>query len=268
MVAISGALISIGAAVIGGVLSARAQNSNARNTTQFAQTNANNTLAWGSQQANMIMMAAKYNTAVMSVAAKAQAQATMDTAIYNAELMRQINNFNFLMAEEEADSIYEAADLDSEVLRKQYMAREGEFVANAAASGTLIEGGSNQDVVAHLKAEEALNQVILATNAKNAARNVLNKAQISSWESLMATKKMLYEAGVSGQLSLLNASAGSSSALFDGHMQSLTARQSAANRAQESLITAGQQSRNYNQAATSSYVSAGLKVAEVGASLL
>lgn len=236
--------IQIGGAIIGGLMSSNAANRNANDARNIAYGNAANIQRYGQAQSSMLAMTTAYNAKLIKAQAKVQGEARYQIAQYNSELLNQIAAYNSLLYSSEIDSIMEALELDSTVLRIGQEKARGTVEAIQGASGTVLGQDSNADVLIQMKADEALEQLVMRTNADTKAKSLLNAAAQGEWQARMEGQKMLYEAKVSGEADMLTASMQAKASVFNGLMEMASLTQSTANRAWSTVSEGLQQSRN------------------------
>jgi predicted nucleic acid-binding protein len=243
--------VMVAASVIGNMQSSATAKANAERNSQYAYLNALNTRQYGFNQAALYGVTAQYNANLIMQQAALKSQASSQIAAYNRDLLQQVANFNSLLYSEEIDSLMNALDLDEHVLEVEYAKARGALEAQQAASGVIMGQDSNADVITQVKTDEALEALVLRTNANNRVAEILNASAQGQWQAVMEGQKLMYEAHVSGMTDMLSASMQSRAALFEGAANAVSTMQTSANRAWSALFEADQRSQTYQD--TSSY---------------
>jgi hypothetical protein len=245
------------AQVAGTVMSSQAADRNGDRAKTYGAITSTNILKYGSNQALMNLMTAGFNSRLIRSQAALKADTQMKIAAYNSSLLSQTANYNSLLYNEEIDSIYEAAELDSKVLEVNTEKAIGTLEAQQSASGTVVGQDSNADVVTSIMAESALEDLVIKTNAKTKAKSLLNAAAQGEWQAMAEGKKLMYEAQVSGQAEMFAASNQSLGTLLEGKLNAWSVLEGAKNRAFESVFSANQTASNaYDQ--STAYMVTGL----------
>lgn len=247
--------IAVLAQVAGTVYSANTAANNANRAQAIGGVNAYNTIRTGREQATMALLAARFNSGVLTSQVKAKTDASRATAKYNADLLIQTANYNSLLYEEEIDSVFEAAELDSQVLEVATHKAVGALEARQSVSGVVMGQDSNADAVMSIMAESALEDLVIKTNAKTKAKGLLNSAAQGEWQANMEGRRLQYEAQVNGDAERFSTSMQAMSTLFDGKMQAWAATSGASNRAFETLFSSAQTYDNYEDQSTAIAIS-------------
>jgi len=146
---------------------------------------------------------AMVNAQMALAAGKVQSSAIAGAAEYNAQIVQAATAYNDLLLEEDLALNWEAMDLDLKLLEQQREQERGAIIANQAASGTVINEGSNYDVLVSQKTQEELDAFVVRHNADIRAADIMNKRAQNLWEGEVTAQKYIYE----GQLGAAVASA-------------------------------------------------------------
>lgn len=245
-----GLVIAAAASAIGGMVSANAAQRNADRATILANYNAIETRRFGQRQANMTALTALYNAKLFKTQAENKTAANLQVAKYNVNMLHQAANMNSMLYEAEINSVYESAELDTNVLHVAAEKARGTIEAQQSASGVIMNQDSAADTIIQQKKDEALEKLVIKLNAGTKAKQLMNASAMGQWEAAVTGQKLIYEAKMSGLTDMFNASLQSGAAIFNGQNAALSTMQSADNRALEGLFTAAQQAGNYESQAT------------------
>ncbi len=234
-------IIAAGAAVAGGIISANTSRNNADAAQAAALYNSQSQLNAGRQTAQMQLALAGFNSSLVMKQAALNAHSQGLVAEYNASLLGSARDYNNSLLDAQAETEWENYELQAILLEDDFRRIQSMTIANQGASGTVIDDGSNMDVVVSNKTRHAMDQAILRSNADKIAANILNAQARNSWEAENQIQKTLWEAEVgaatmlqsarysaagltaqgalNSNLTLINSRAGASSTLSSGNAQ-------------------------------------------------
>lgn len=266
------AVVSAGAQLYGAYSSAAASERNADRSLLYSQMNAQSLRTAGLQQAALSNMAAKANAQLTLGQAQVNVMTSKKLAGYNAEMIRQVANYNSLLYAEELNSLYDVNELDTFLAHIKSEQAIGAIRGQAAMSGVIMDQDSNADVVADAMWQTALDDAIREENVRLRANEILNASAKGQWEATVGAMKQLWEAEVSGQAELANAAMAANATLANGAIQGQMAMVDAGARAKEALWSGQQVSANARSQAdyyrTSGWINAASTAAQGTASTL
>lgn len=144
--------------------------------------------------ASMALAAGQINASVALKTSKLNAQIIGATALYNDALM-----------EEEEKVMWDAMELDLELMENERAVERGAILADQAASGVVMGQDSHADVITDQKTQEALDAFVVRHNADISAAKISNARAKGLWEADMAIKKTIYDGQMSAWSSTANA---------------------------------------------------------------
>jgi hypothetical protein len=259
------ALASAALSVAGSMQSAVSARAEAARSAAYSGYNSEAQLAWGAEQSAMIAQSSMFNAYLVRQQAAYNSKLNAAATEYNIQTLQSTNAYNAQLYGEEIDSLMEQLELDTELLHTDYAKAVGATLANQSASGTIINQDSNADVIIAMKAEEALMNLVLDTNAQTKIAGITNAIAQGEYETTAAIQNLAWEGQLSQLSSMYSADMQAKSTLFSGLADSITANKTAQNRAREIFYQGQQVSASQNAQATS-YMASGLTSA--GSSLL
>lgn len=189
---------------------------------------------------------ASMNAALMLGMQETKSTLIRKTAAFNADMIRATSQYNDLLFEEEVADVYEALELDQEMLHLQRARERGAIEASQSASGTLMGVDSNADVIIDQMTMEALDSFIIQRNADKKAKEILNARARSAWEGEMTAQKIIWEGDVEAMSSGLNARAQAAGSLIEAGITANANRMSAKYQLNSGLLS-GQNTFSANQ---------------------
>ena len=203
------------------------------------QSNYGDTLsAWNGYNAAM-----KYSTALGNLAAEAeltqinaqlakqqgevQASAYVQSAVMNAGIIKATSVYNDDLLENELSLMWEGMDLDLRLLEQQRARERGTMLANQAASGTVMDDGSNFDAIVSQKTQEALDAFVIRHNADIQAKKIQNARAQNLWQGEMQLRKTMWDGQLGASIAMNNANAQAKSLLTTGALRLGSGLQSA-----------------------------------------
>jgi len=188
-----GAAIGAGIGLFGGFLSGSAKDAQFKNQQAWAKYNANM-----QYQTDLFNIKNNYALSAVGAAATMAAASVNATTIkynteYNAAMIYSTTQYNQELAEVEMTRLWEDQDLDLEQLELFRLRERGGIVADQAASGTVIDDGTNKEVVISQTAQRAMDANIIRYGADRKAADISNQMARSSWEGQVAIQQTMYE---------------------------------------------------------------------------
>ena len=227
---------------------------------------------------------AMVNAKMAMAAGEVQAEALQGAAQFNADVIHATTLYNDLLLEEDLALNWEALGLDLKLLEQQRAQERGAIIANQAASGTVINEGSNLDVIISQRTQEELDAFVTMHNADIRAAQIMNTRAQNLWQGEMQARKAIWEGNLGASVAMANANLSAlgqmANAFISGRAETTSAMyklQSDLYGAQFGLSAANQQAVNgltqglfssMGQAVSSYYSAKTPSVTQPGSSLL
>jgi len=195
---------SIGSSIGGGIDARNIAYNNASNVYAMGQYNAAHTIAIGNYNASVIGATAVVNASLTAAGAVLGAQATTMVSMYNANLKLMMSNYNASLLEDEAELVWQAAELDVFQHRKAMEVVEGSARAAYGASGVLVDVATDtpSQALLDIETERELDVFIMRHNADIQAGKLLDAAAHTRWEGEQFAKQILFEGFTSSNLQM------------------------------------------------------------------
>ena len=162
------------------------------------------------QASNMI---GRFNAQAAVQAGRISAQAYMMGAEMNADIIRATAQYNDSLLATEEEQLWDALELDVELMRNERLRERGTMLAIQSVSGTVMGTGSNADAVTDQMTQEALDLFVMRHNADIGAADLLNARAQGLWEADMQAKKVMWEGQLAAITTQANANMGAASQL-------------------------------------------------------
>lgn len=186
---------------------------------------------------------ARVNAAFTMRAASAAASAQAKVGAFNAAMIRATAQYNDLLFEQDLALLWDQNELDLQLIEKQRMLERGGIRAAQAASGTVMDVGSNADVIISQKTEEAFESFVVKHGAEVQASKIWNARSQSLWNAEVKARSVAWEGSVAASVTMANAAAQAGSGLAGSALSGFAQLLSA-----ESARTAGMYQAGFNQA--------------------
>ena len=173
---------------------AKVQEANARNAYYAAEANAKNMEIMGMANAISVGSAGRYNAMMRMIAGKMSADSVQKVSTYNMLLQKAATEYNISLLADELPQLFEAADLDITRIWQQEARTEGALRAFQSASGTVLDEGSNKDVIVDSRTEALMDATIVGLNYKWKVDQIYDAIAKNQWEGQLAINKMAFEA--------------------------------------------------------------------------
>ncbi len=234
--------------------SAAAQNSNQEAWNRYNAQMGHNTNTANIQSQTMLGL---FNASMQMKVAKTNAAAGVDLAEYNASQIQTAAIYNDLLLAEEERLLWEAHDLDQELMAAQRLRERGNIVGAQASSGLTIGEGSLKDVVVDQKAQEAMDAFVVRHSADIGAAKIRNARAQGAWQGEMQIQKIMYEGQLGSAMMVKNAQLAAMGQIMETAMSS-KANTTSAQHALASGMSGATQQASANQATISSNLTQGL----------
>ena len=162
------------------------------------------------QASNMI---GRFNAQAAVQAGRISAQAYMMGAEMNADIIRATAQYNDSLLATEEEQLWDALELDVDLMRNERLRERGTMLAIQSVSGTVMGTGSNADAVTDQMTQEALDLFVMRHNADIGAADLLNARAQGLWEADMQAKKVMWEGQLAAITTQANANMGAASQL-------------------------------------------------------
>ena len=213
------------------------------------------------QAANMI---GRFNAMAATQAGRISAQAYMAGAEMNAEIIRATAAYNDSLLATEEEQLWDALELDVELMRNERLRERGTMLAIQSVSGTVMGTGSNADAVTDQMTQEALDLFVMRHNADIGAADILNARAQGLWEADMQAKKVMWEGQLAAITTQANANMGAASQLATTAISGAANLISAGNARDSQLASGSIQFAQNNMAAQSNLVTGLFGAAQTG----
>lgn len=225
--AVSGAMIGgVPGAIAGGIIGGiggliSGSSADAQQANQSAWARYNNDMQLGTDMYNIN---SRYNIAGLNAAmavgqANVQNAAIDQSVAYDTAMIYGTTVYNNLLMEQELARVWQDEDLELEQL-EDFRARErGGIIVDQAASGTVIDEGSNKEVVISQKAQEAMDANIVMFNADRAAADINNQMAQSRWQGQVSISQTIFNGEVQKFVNSANASIQATSIMAQAKIQ-------------------------------------------------
>lgn len=206
---------TIGGAIGGGYDQLQTGYSNANAVYANGMHNYNSSLAAGQYNAEVLRATGNLNARLSLLGGEAVASASEGLAEYNAELRRMIGDYNASLLEQDAELIWDAADLDIYQYDRQQRSVRGTTRAAYGASGVRLDEPTDtpSQVLLDMETEAELEKLIIKYNADVQASRVLNAASLSRWQGEAEARQILFEGFSTANLSRLQGALGAAGEL-------------------------------------------------------
>lgn len=211
----------------GGLISGAAADAQFANQTAWAQYN--NQMRYDTAMYNIdsSLAIAGLNAMASMQSAQINSQAAMAAAAYNANIISATVQYNTLLQNEELSRVWQAEDLDLEQLELYRQRERGAIVADQAASGTVIDEGSNAEVVISQDAQRAMDANIIMYNADAQAADIQNSIAQGRWQGQVAISQTMWEGQMSAYTTMANAKIQTGVGLLGAQIQATANRYTA-----------------------------------------
>ena len=213
------------------------------------------------QASNMI---GRFNAMAATQAGRISAQAYMAGAEMNAEIIRATAAYNDSLLATEEEQLWDALELDVELMRNERLRERGTMLAIQSVSGTVMGTGSNADAVTDQMTQEALDLFVMRHNADIGAADILNARAQGLWEADMQAKKVMWEGQLAAITTQANANMGAASQLATTAISGAANLISAGNARDSQLASGSIQFAQNNMAAQSNLVTGLFGAAQTG----
>lgn len=174
-----------------------------------AEQNADAAEAWGIYNASIakkfadfnadsIERLAAVNSALVMQGAETNALVVEALAQYNATLRVQTAEYDAQLLEKEAALVWEAQELDQEILAREAEIRQKTARATFASSGVEINTGSPVEYTVDQATQANLEAFVIRHNADVQMGKLLDAAALSRWQGEAEAAAMIYEAQLEG----------------------------------------------------------------------
>jgi len=167
--------------------------STAKTDLRYAQYNADMVLQAGQANAAMIAGLAGANAALTMAAAKFNIGISSQVDQYNAKLRSFLGDFNASLLENEAQLVWEAAELDVMQMENQFARDLGTMRANYGKSGVLMDQDSTLEAQIDAQTQHELDVMIVRHGADLQAKKLQDAAARSRWEGNVEAQSIMYE---------------------------------------------------------------------------
>jgi hypothetical protein len=171
----------------------------------WEQYNANRAYSTAVQNAASYRAISSINAKLATMRGQMQAEAAWTTTLFDVELIKATSEYNSGLLDRQLEELWDAEELDQEILANTRAVERGQIVAKQASSGFAIGEGSHKEVVIDQRTQEALESFAIAHNADIQARSILNAQSQGQWQAHMAIQKTLFK-GMTASISALASS--------------------------------------------------------------
>ena len=213
------------------------------------------------QASNMI---GRFNAMAATQAGRISAQAYMAGAEMNADIIRATAAYNDSLLATEEEQLWDALELDVELMRNERLRERGTMLAIQSVSGTVMGTGSNADAVTDQMTQEALDLFVMRHNADIGAADLLNARAQGLWEADMQAKKVMWEGQLASITTQANANMGAASQLATTAISGAANLISATNARDSQMASGSLQYAQNNMQAQSNLVTGLFGAAQTG----
>ena len=213
------------------------------------------------QASNMI---GRFNAMAATQAGRISAQAYMAGAEMNADIIRATAAYNDSLLATEEEQLWDALELDVELMRNERLRERGTMLAIQSVSGTVMGTGSNADAVTDQMTQEALDLFVMRHNADIGAADLLNARAQGLWEADMQAKKVMWEGQLAAITTQANANMGAASQLATTAISGAANLISATNARDSQMASGSLQYAQNNMQAQSNLVTGLFGAAQTG----
>lgn len=166
---------------------------NAKTDLRYSQYNADMVLQAGQANAAMIAGLAGANAAMTMAAAKFNIEIGSQVDQYNAQLRSFLGDFNASLLENEAQLVWESAELDLLQMEQQFARDLGTMRVNYGKSGVLMDQDSPLQAQIDAQTQHELDVMIVRHGADLQAKKLQDAAARSRWEGNVEAQSIMYE---------------------------------------------------------------------------
>lgn len=213
------------------------------------------------QASNMI---GRFNAQAAAQAGRISAQAYMMGAEMNADIIRATARYNDSLLATEEEQLWDALELDVELMRNERLRERGAMLAIQSVSGTVMGTGSNADAITDQMTQEALDLFVMRHNADIGAADLLNARAQGLWEADMQAKKVMWEGQLAAITTQANANMGAASQLATTAISGAANLISATNARDSQMASGSLQYAQNNMQAQSNLVTGLFGAAQTG----
>lgn len=203
------------------------------------------------------MAIGKFNAQAAMASAEYSTGAQKKVARHNAAVIQSTVEYNNSLLDYEESLMYEAMDLDLVHLVRDRARERGMMRAQMGASGTVIDDGSNLEVLTDQKTQEALDIFTIRHGADIQASKIANAKASNTWNGDIQAAKIIWESEVGAQVTLNNAALQAQSMLLSSGLAAWAGRKSASIQYGANMYGA-QTGYNTNQAKINNQLTSGL----------
>ena len=158
--------------------------------------NSQNIIQTGMVNAYSIGASGRTNALQQVMSAELSSKSLLDVTRYNNVLTKATTEFNLSLLANELPKILDAYEIDQMHLWQQEARTEGALRAFQGASGTVLDEGSNLDVLVDSRTEALMDSFIMGLQYHWNVESVADQMNKTAWEGQMAINKASYEAHI------------------------------------------------------------------------
>lgn len=167
------------------------------------------------------MMLTKFNNDQLIRDTMIKVGVNHQNAEYNMEVIRATADYNDSLMAEDLSIMWDSMELDLFHLGQQRTQERGSILAMQAASGTLINEGSNADIIMQSIAQESLDTLVVKRNADITASQINNARAQGMWQAEQEMSKIAYDDQMGATVSMINMSAAVEGANFQANLDAI-----------------------------------------------
>jgi len=198
-IAVAGMAASAMGNAAAGRAKAQAYEDTAVNAYNTAITNADNIRKTGEFNALSIGAAGRNNAMETMLAAGLSSTSLRNISRFNQQLQKATTEFNISLLADELPKLLDQANLQITQIWQEEARTEGAIRAFQAASGTVLDEGSNKDVIIDSRTEALMDAYIVGLQYQWNVEAVYDEIAKNAWDGQMAINKMAYEADVTSR---------------------------------------------------------------------
>lgn len=136
---------------------------------------------------------ARQNTVIQSLTSKRNAEQKKAAFRFNTQTILAAHEFNMDALSEILPELLTQHELDSYYLQQNSARTEGTIQANQAASGTVLNEGSNAAVITDIRTQTALEQTVLNYNLHTKQKSIYDAMAKGTFETQQAINALAFE---------------------------------------------------------------------------
>jgi len=161
-----------------------------------------------------------FNAVSSMQAAQKSSESITSTAAYNASLIAATTEYNNSLLTQDLEEMWESAGLDLYHMEQQRAQERGGLRAQISASGTVMDEGTNKDLIVNQMTQEKMDAFIISRGADLKAADIQDQIAENVWKGSMEVEKTIWE----GEMAAYNLKTDTTTQVMSGLAGTLISR--------------------------------------------